>query len=89
HIATFHELKSRSVVKDVGRAMGMKPAETNRIASMIPDPIQGKAVPIAKAIEREARLRAMYEEDPKVRELLDLAMGLENLNRHAGMHAAG
>lgn len=88
-IATFHQLKSRSVVKDVGRAMGMQAVDTARIASMVPDPVQGKTVPIAKAMEQEAKLRASYAEDPQIKDLLDTAMTLEDLNRHAGMHAAG
>ncbi|MCA9605992.1 MAG: DNA polymerase III subunit alpha, partial [Myxococcales bacterium] len=88
-IATFHQLKSRSVVRDVGRVMGMTPSDAGRIASMIPEPMQGKTVPIAKAMETEDRLKATYDEDPGVKELLDTAMQLENLNRHAGMHAAG
>jgi DNA polymerase-3 subunit alpha len=88
-IATFHQLKSRSVVKDVGRAFGMQPVDTNRIASMVPEPVQGKTVPIAKAMEQEAKLRASYDEEPQIKELLDTAMTLEDLNRHAGMHAAG
>ncbi len=88
-IATFHQLKSRSVVKDVGRALGMAAVETNRIASMVPEPVQGKIVPILKAMEQEPRLKASYEEDGAIQELLDTAMTLEDLNRHAGMHAAG
>ncbi|MBX3272196.1 MAG: DNA polymerase III subunit alpha [Sandaracinaceae bacterium] len=88
-IATFHQLRSRSVVRDVGRVMGMTPADAGRIAALIPEPMQGKTVPIAKALETEDRLRATYEEEPGVKELLDTAMQLENLNRHAGMHAAG
>jgi DNA polymerase-3 subunit alpha len=88
-IATFHQLKPRSVVKDVGRVLQMPASEAQRIASMVPDPVQGKTVSIAKAMEQEPRLAASYEEDPRVRELLDTAMALEDLNRHAGMHAAG
>ena len=88
-IATFHQLKSRSVVKDVGRAFGMQAMDTNRIAAMIPEPVQGKTVPIAKALEQEAKLKASYDEEPSIKELLDTAMTLEDLNRHAGMHAAG
>jgi DNA polymerase-3 subunit alpha len=88
-IATFHQLKSRSVVKDVGRVFGMQPADTNRIASMVPEPVQGKTVPIAKAMEQEAKLKASYEEDAQIKDLLDTAMTLEDLNRHAGMHPAG
>ncbi|MDH5675100.1 MAG: DNA polymerase III subunit alpha [Myxococcales bacterium] len=88
-IATFHLLKSRSVVRDVGRVMGMTPQDAGRIATMIPDPIQGKTVSIAEAIDQEKRLAAAYEEEGRVKELLDTAMSLEDLNRHAGMHAAG
>src|SRR5690606_13034314 len=88
-IATFHQLKSKSVVRDVGRVLGMTPADAGRIASLIPEPVGGKTVPIAKAMDEEPRLKAAYEEDGGVKELLDTAMDLENLNRHAGMHAAG
>ncbi len=88
-IATFHQLKSRSVVRDVGRVMGMTPADAGRIATLIPEPTQGKTVPIDKALATEDRLRAIYDEDPGIKDLLDTAMELENLNRHAGMHAAG
>ncbi|MGF1467898.1 MAG: DNA polymerase III subunit alpha [Sandaracinaceae bacterium] len=88
-IATFHQLKSRSVVRDVGRVMGMTAADAGRIATLIPEPVQGKTVPIQKALEQEPRLKAVHDEDPGIRELLQTAMSLENLNRHAGMHAAG
>jgi DNA polymerase-3 subunit alpha len=88
-IATFHQLKSRSVVKDAGRALGMLPADTARIASLVPEPVQGKIVSIAKAMEEEPKLKAIYEEDAAIHGLLDTAMSLEDLTRHAGMHAAG
>jgi DNA polymerase-3 subunit alpha len=88
-IATFHLLKSRSVVRDVGRVMGMSPQDAGRIATLVPEPVQGKNVPITEALKQEKRLQAAYDEDGQVRELLDTAMSLENLNRHAGMHAAG
>ena len=88
-IATFHQLKSRSVVRDVGRVMGMPPADAGRIASLIPEAVQGKTVPIQTALETEPRLKATYQEDAGIKDLIDTAMQLENLNRHAGMHAAG
>ncbi|MCC7539844.1 MAG: DNA polymerase III subunit alpha, partial [Deltaproteobacteria bacterium] len=88
-IATFHLLKSRSVVRDVGRVMGMTPPEAGRIATLVPEPIQGKSVPIKDALEQEPRLRELYTTDARAKELLDTAMKLENLTRHAGMHAAG
>ena len=88
-IATFHQLKSRSAVRDVGRVMGMAPQDAGRIATLVPEPVGGKSVPIAKAIEQEPRLAALAQEDPEVKELLDVAQQVENLTRHAGMHAAG
>ena len=88
-IATFHLLKSRSVVRDVGRVMGMTPQDAGRIATMVPEPVQGKSVPIEDALKQEKRLHEAYDSDDSVRELLDTAQSLEELNRHAGMHAAG
>ncbi len=88
-IATFHELKSRSVVRDVGRVMGMAAQDAGRVATMIPEPVQGRTVSIAQALDNEARLRDAYEHDGAVRTLLDTARALEGLTRHAGMHAAG
>jgi DNA polymerase-3 subunit alpha len=88
-IATFHLLKSKSVVRDVGRVMGMSPQDAGRIASFVPEPVQGKVVPIAEAMKQEKRLKDAYDQEPSVKQLLDTAMDLEELNRHAGMHAAG
>ncbi|MFO0602980.1 MAG: DNA polymerase III subunit alpha [Polyangiales bacterium] len=88
-IATFQILKAKSCVRDVGRAMGLSFAEVDPIAKLVPDPVQGKTVPLKEALEKEPRLKAMYDEQEGTRALLDMAMKVENLNRHAGMHAAG
>ena len=88
-IITMHQIKARSGVRDIGRAMGLPFADTDKIAKYVPEPIQGKSPPIAEAIEQEPRLKALYDENPTYRELLDVAKKLEGLNRHAGKHAAG
>ncbi|MEZ4393082.1 MAG: DNA polymerase III subunit alpha [Polyangiales bacterium] len=88
-IATFQLLKSKSCVRDVGRVLGLSFQATDAIAKLVPDPVQGKSVSIPEALEKEPRLKAMYDEDEGTRSVLDLARKLENLNRHAGMHAAG
>ncbi|MEZ4288520.1 MAG: DNA polymerase III subunit alpha [Polyangiales bacterium] len=88
-IATFHQLKSRSVVRDVGRVMGMLPQEAGRIATLIPEPVQGKTVSIDDALAQEPRLKTTYDQDEAAKEVIDTARQLENLTRHAGMHAAG
>ena len=88
-IATFHELKSRSVIKDVARVMGFPANEAQRIASLVPQKSPGVMYTIPEALEVEPKLKAMKESDPVVAELLLQAIKLEGLTRHAGMHAAG
>ena len=88
-IVTMHQLKARSCIRDVARALGMSPADGNKVATLVPEPIQGKSPPIAEAIEVEPRLKELYDQSGDYRELLDMAKILEGLNRHAGMHAAG
>ncbi|HXJ19962.1 MAG TPA: DNA polymerase III subunit alpha, partial [Polyangia bacterium] len=88
-IVTMHQIKARSGVRDIARAMAIPFAEADKVAKFVPEPIQGKSPPIAEAIEKEPRLKALYDESPIYRELLDVAKGLEGLNRHAGKHAAG
>jgi DNA polymerase-3 subunit alpha len=85
-IATFHTLKARSAVRDVGRVMGMTFLEVDRIAKLVPD--DGKT-PLGEQLESDDRLKAARRADPRVAELLDFAARLEGLSRHAGMHAAG
>jgi DNA polymerase-3 subunit alpha len=88
-IVTMHQIKARSGVRDIARAMAIPFAEADKVAKFVPEPVQGKSPPIAEAIEKEPRLKALYDENPTYRELLDVAKRLEGLNRHAGKHAAG
>jgi DNA polymerase-3 subunit alpha len=88
-IATFHELKARSVIKDVGRAMGLPAMEAQKLASLIPEKGPGVMYTIPEALEIEPKLKALAESEPTVKELLTQAQKLEGLTRHVGMHAAG
>ena len=88
-IATYQNLKARSVIKDVARAMGIPAQDAQRIASLVPDLGQGKTATIEQALEMEPKLRQMAEGDPQILELLTQGKKLEGLTRHAGMHAAG
>ncbi|MBO6531479.1 MAG: DNA polymerase III subunit alpha, partial [Erythrobacter sp.] len=85
-IITYGQLKARACIKDVGRALGMNFGETNRLASLVPDEI---GIKLKEAIDREPRIRDAMREDPMMEKLFDIALRLENLNRQAGMHAAG
>src|SRR5690606_14182615 len=88
-IATFQNLKARSVIKDVARTMGFPAPDAQRIASLVPDLGQGKTATVAQALEQEQKLKQMADSDPRVAELLKQSQKLEGLTRHAGMHAAG
>jgi len=88
-IATFHELKARSVIKDVARAIGFPAIEAQKIASLIPQKGPGQMYTIPEALTIEPKLKALSDSEPTVQELLKQAQRLEGLTRHAGMHAAG
>jgi DNA polymerase-3 subunit alpha len=88
-IATFQNLKARSVIKDVARTMGIAPGEAQRIANLVPALGQGKTATISQALEQEPKLRELAETEPSIDQLLSQARKLEGLTRHAGTHAAG
>ncbi len=87
-IITFGTMKSRAVIRDVGRVLGFEPAETDRLAKLIPN-APNNSLTVAEAAEKVSELRALYESDPKVHQLIDYARVLEGLSRHASVHAAG
>src|SRR5690606_33826335 len=62
-IATFQNLKARSVIKDVARTMGMAAPEAQRIASLIPEKAPGQMCTIAEALGVEPKLKALVESD--------------------------
>ena len=88
-IATFAELKAKSVIKDVARALQISPMEAQQIASLIPSKTPAETYTITESLEIEPKLKAKFETDPRIRELLTQAIKLEGLTRHAGKHAAG
>ena len=88
-IATFAELKSKSVIKDVARALAMLPFEAQQIANLVPQKTPAETYTIAEALVIEPKLKARFDTEPKVKQLLDQAIKLEGLTRHAGKHAAG
>jgi len=88
-IATFHELKARSVIKDVARAMGIPATESQKIANLVPQKGPGQMCTIPEALEQEPKLAARVQDEPEVKQLIDIARKLESLTRHAGKHAAG
>src|SRR6185295_4609692 len=65
-IATFQNLKARSVIKDVARSMGIAAPEAQRIASLVPPKGQGKMCTINEALEVEPKLKQLVESDARV-----------------------
>lgn len=88
-IITFGTMEARGSVRDVGRALGMPYADPDRIAKMIPLGAQGFPMTIERAIEQVAELASAYRTEEQTQRLLDLAMKLEGVTRHASTHAAG
>ena len=98
-IITFGTLKSRAAIKDVGRTLGFTPSETDYLAKLVPNH-PNFSLSISEAKERIPEIKEFYatrkddsreikERKERYRQLLDYAMKLEGLSRHAGVHAAG
>ena len=87
-IITFGTLQARAAIRDVGRVLEMPYGQVDRIAKLIPSN-PANPVSIAQALESEPELRQMKRSEEQVGHLIDTAMQLEGLYRHASTHAAG
>ena len=87
-IVTFGTMAARAAVRDVGRVMSHPLADVDRIAKLIPN-VPTNPVSIRQAIDSVPELNAIYHRDTRAHELLDTAMRVEGLARHASTHAAG
>jgi len=87
-IITFGKLQARAVLRDVGRVIGMPYPVVDRLCKLVPNN-PANPVTLAEAIETEPRLREERARDEGVAALLEKALKLEGLYRHASTHAAG
>lgn len=85
-IITFGTMAAKAAIRDVGRALDLPYNEVDRIAKLIPDTLN---ITIEDALKVEPQLKTLYDSNPKIKELIDIAMRLEGLSRHASTHAAG
>ena len=85
-IITFGTMQARAVIRDVGRVMAIAYADVDRIAKMIPAELD---MTLKKALETTPELNNLYKNDPEITKLINTALSLEGLNRHASVHAAG
>ena len=87
-IITFGKLQARAAVRDVGRVLGLPFGQVNKVAELIPNN-PAKPVTLQQAVDGEPRLQALRDEDEGIGRLLEIALRVEGLYRHASTHAAG
>ncbi len=85
-IITFGTMGAKSVVRDVGRVMGLPYGDGDRLAKLIPAELK---MTLEKALKQVPELKEAYESEDVTRELMDTAFILEDLTRNASVHAAG
>ena len=85
-IVTFGTMAARGVIRDVGRVMDLPYAFVDSITKMIPTELN---ITLTKALNMNPELKNVYDNDPQVKELIDMSLRLEGLPRHTSMHAAG
>ncbi len=89
NIVTFGRMAARNAVRDVSRVLQVPYAEADRLAKMIPPPVQGRHIPLATSLKHNRELKQEYEANETARKVFDLAIQLEGTIRSHGVHAAG
>ena len=95
-IITYGTIKAKAAVKDSARVLGYPYALGDRITKAFPQAVMGKDVPLSGIFDpghprygEAGEIRALFEAEPEVKQVLETARGLEGLIRQAGVHAAG
>ena len=95
-IVTYGTIKAKAAIKDACRVLGFPYALGDRITKTYPPPVLGKEMPLSGIFEeahpryKEAtEIRALYEAEAEVKQVIDTARGIEGLIRQPGVHAAG
>ncbi|MGM9655377.1 MAG: DNA polymerase III subunit alpha [Butyricicoccaceae bacterium] len=85
-IITFGTMAARAVVRDVGRVMDMPYAEVDMVAKAVPQELK---MTLDKALQVSPELKRYYDDDPRIKNLLDMARKIEGMPRNCSTHAAG
>lgn len=85
-IVTFGTMAARAAIRDVGRVLDMPYGTVDGIAKLVP---MEPKMTLTKALSISRELKARYDVDPQVKELIDMSLKLEGMPRHASTHAAG
>lgn len=89
NIVTFGKMAARNAVRDVARVLQVPYAEADRLAKMIPPPVQGRHIPLATSIVENVDLKNENETNEQSARVFALATKLEGTIRSHGVHAAG
>lgn len=89
NIVTFGRMFARNAVRDVSRVLEVPYSEADRLAKMIPAPVQGRHIPLATSIKDDVDLRREYEANETSKMVIDQAIILEGTVRSHGVHACG
>lgn len=89
NICTFGTMAARGAVRDVARVLQVPYGESDRLAKLIPPPVQGRHIPLKVSIKDDADLKKEYETNPTAKKVFDFAVQLEGTIRSHGVHAAG
>lgn len=85
-IITFGTLSARAVLRDVGRVLEVDLSKVDRFCKAVPKELH---ITLKKALEESAEFKEMYDNDPDLQRVYDIASRLEGLNRHRSTHACG
>ena len=89
NIVTFGRMAARAAVRDVARVLQVPYSEADKLAKMIPPPVQGRHIPLEKSIVENSELKSEYDNNPTAKRVFDMAIQLEGTIRSHGVHAAG
>ena len=89
NIVTFGRMAARNAVRDVSRVLQVPYAEADRLAKMIPPPVQGRHKPLSESLKDDHDLRREYQTNETAKTVFDLAIQMEGTIRSHGIHAAG
>ncbi len=89
NIATFGKMMAKNAVRDVARVLEVPYSEADRMAKLVPDPNQGRHIPLRVSLENDQDLKHEYETNPTAKTVYDFAMQLEGTIRNHGVHACG
>ncbi len=89
NIVTFGKMAARAAIRDVARVLQVPYSEADRLSKLVPQPLQGRHIPLEVSIVKDFDLKHEYETNETSKKVIDLAIALEGTIRSHGVHACG